>query len=137
LGLVPLVYGGKFTITVWLGLVLLPGVLILGVGKVLGSVVTGRGGPRYMLYSSGIGAVFTVALYFTLIPLYHEWGAAIASTLSYAFTTALVIAFFRRVTLIPLRTALLPTRADLRNYVEAIAAVRLHIRSRRAEHQAV
>jgi O-antigen/teichoic acid export membrane protein len=136
LGLVPLVYGPKFTETVWLGFVLLPGVLALGVGKVVGSVVTGRGGPRYMMYTGCIGAAVTIALYFILIPSNHEWGAAAASTISYVFTTALVVFFFRRVAAIPLRTALLPTRADLHNYSEALSALRMHVRSRRAERQA-
>ena len=52
LALVPLVYGRKFDETVVLGLVLLPGVLALGTGKVLGSVVAGRGWPRYNLYTA-------------------------------------------------------------------------------------
>jgi O-antigen/teichoic acid export membrane protein len=134
LGLVPLVYGTKFTDTVWLGFVLLPGVLALGVGKVLGSVVTGRGGPRYMLYSAGLGAVLTLALYFTLIP-YHEWGAAAASTFSYAFTTCLVVVYFRRVAAIPLRAALLPTRADLHDYSAALSSLRMHLYARRAARQ--
>jgi O-antigen/teichoic acid export membrane protein len=136
LGLVPLLYGPKFIETVWLGFVLLPGVLALGVGKVLGSVVTGRGGPRYMMYASSIGAAVTIALYFILIPADREWGAAIASTVSYAFTTALVVVFFRRIAAIPLRTALVPTRVDLRNYYEALSALRMHVRARRAERQA-
>jgi O-antigen/teichoic acid export membrane protein len=135
LGLVPLVYGTKFVETLWLGFILLPGVLALGVGKVLGSVVTGRGGPRYMLYASAIGAAVTIALYFTLIPTAHEWGAAAASTVSYAFTTVLVVGFFRRVAAISLRTALVPTRADLRDYLAALSALRTHYRSRRAERQ--
>jgi O-antigen/teichoic acid export membrane protein len=133
---VPLVYGGKFDETVALGFVLLPGVLVLGVGKVLGSVVSGRGGPHYMLYTGALGAVVTIVLYLALIPPYHEWGASAASSFSYAFTTVIVLAFFRRATGIPLRTALIPTRADVRNYVEAFNALRLHRRSRRAERQA-
>ena len=44
LGLVPLVYGREFDQTVGLGLVLLPGVLALGMGKVLASVITGGAG---------------------------------------------------------------------------------------------
>ena len=136
LGVVPLIFGSKFTETVWLGIILVPGVLSLGIGKVLSSVVTGRTGPRYMMYASTIAAAVTLALYFTLIPSDREWGAAIASSLSYAVTTILIVVFFRRAVAIPLRSALLPTQADLIQYREALVTLRAHIRSRRAERQA-
>jgi O-antigen/teichoic acid export membrane protein len=128
---VPLVYGRGFDETVALGFILLPGVLVLGVGKVMGSVVAGRGKPRYMLYSGMLAAAITLILYFALIPPYHEWGAAAASTASYVLTTLIVVGYFRNVTRIPLRSALVPTRADVRNYLEALSALRLHLSSRR------
>lgn len=137
LTVVPLIYGRQFDETVPLGFVLLPGVLALGVGKVLGSVVIGRARPRFMLYTGALGAAVSIGLYFILIPPYHEWGASAASSLSYAFTTVVVLVFFRRATGIPFRKALVPTRADARNYIEALSALRLHLRSRRAGRQAV
>ena len=103
LATVPIVYGRKFDQTVALGFILLPGVLALGVGKVLGSVVAGRGRPRYMMYSGILGAAVTLLLYFVLIPPYHEWGAAAASSISYLVTTIIVAEFFRRVTKIRLQ----------------------------------
>ena len=127
---VPLVYGAEFHQTVSLGFLLLPGVLALGVGKVLGSVVAGRGRPRYMMWSGVLGAAVTLVLYAILIPPYEEWGAAGASCLSYLLTTLIVVEFFRRTTGIPLRDALVPTRADVRNYREALVALRGHVRSR-------
>jgi O-antigen/teichoic acid export membrane protein len=136
LAIVPLVYGHSFDQTVALGFVLLPGVLALGAGKVLGTVVAGRGEPRYNLYTGLIAAVITLALYFTLIPAYGEWGAAVASSISYLATTVIAAAFFRRVVGIPLADALVPTTADLRNYREAFDAFRAHFRSRRARRQA-
>jgi O-antigen/teichoic acid export membrane protein len=135
LALVPLVYGRRFDQTVVLGLVLLPGVLALGAGKVLSSVVAGRGAPRYNLYTGVFVAVITLALYFTLIPAFGEWGAAIGSSLSYLATAVITAVFFRRVLKVPLATALIPTAADLRNYPEAIAALRAHLRARRARRQ--
>ena len=135
--LVPLVYGSKFDETVGLGFVLLPGVLALGVGKVLGSVVAGRGAPRYNLYTAAVVAAITLVLYFTLIPAYGEWGAAAASSISYFATAVISAVFFRRVLGIPLTTALIPTGADLRNYPEALAALRAHLRSRRVRRGAV
>ena len=135
--LVPLVYGSSFDQTVGLGFVLLPGVLALGVGKVLGSVVAGRGAPRYNLYAAAIVAAITLVLYFTLIPAYDEWGAAAASSISYLATAVISAAFFRKVLDMPLRTALIPTTADLRNYPEALDALRAHLRSRRVRRRAV
>jgi O-antigen/teichoic acid export membrane protein len=91
-------------------------VLLLGVAKVVGSVITGRGRPRYAFYSAAITAPLTLALYFGLIPPFHAWGAAIASSVSYAGGAVLGVVFFRRVTTIGLREAFLPTRADLADY---------------------
>jgi O-antigen/teichoic acid export membrane protein len=131
LGLVPLVYGRDFDQTVALGLVLLPGVLALGTGKVLASVITGRGWPRYNLYTAAIVAVITLALYFTMIPAFGEWGAAVASSASYLVSALISAAFFRTVLGISLSDALIPTAGDLRNYPEALAALRAHLRARR------
>jgi O-antigen/teichoic acid export membrane protein len=136
LALVPLVYGSSFNETVGLGFVLLPGVLALGVGKVLASIVAGRGAPRYNLYTAAVVAAITLALYFTLIPAYHEWGAAVASSISYLATAVISAVFFTRVLEIPLSAALIPTTADLRNYPEALDALRAHLRSRRVRRRA-
>ena len=105
LALVPLVYGSSFDQTVTLGFVLLPGVLALGVGKVLASVVAGRGGVRYNLYTAGIVVTVTLPLYFTLIPAYHEWGAAVASSISYLASAVISAVFFKRMLEIPAAAA--------------------------------
>jgi O-antigen/teichoic acid export membrane protein len=121
---VPLLYGSKFHETVSLGFVLLPGVLLLGVGKVFGSVVTGRGYPRYALYAVTIVLPLTLVLYFGLIPPFDAWGAAIASSVSYALTAVIGLLFFLRVTTIGLRFALVPTRNDITDYRVAATLVR-------------
>jgi O-antigen/teichoic acid export membrane protein len=113
---IPLFYGPRFHETIALGFILLPGVLLLGIGKIIGSVVTGRGHPRYALYGAMILLPLTLALYFGLIPAFDAWGAAIASSLSYGATAILGLVFFLRVTAIGLRAALVPTRDDLADY---------------------
>jgi O-antigen/teichoic acid export membrane protein len=117
---VPLLYGGKFADTTPLGFILLPGVLVLGVGKILSSAVSGRGYPRYALYGVAITAPLTLALYFALILPFDAWGAAIGSSLSYAFSAFLALVYFRRVTRIGLREAFVPTREDLDDYRLAV-----------------
>jgi O-antigen/teichoic acid export membrane protein len=136
LALVPVIYGHKFDETVLLGLILLPGVLVLGVGKVLSSVIAGRGRPRYNLYNGLMTCVVTVGLYFWLIPRYGEWGAAVASSISYTATTLIAMGFLTAVIDVRLSTVFIPTRADLRNYVEALTALRSHYLRGRLEHPA-
>jgi O-antigen/teichoic acid export membrane protein len=113
---VPILYGSKFADTTPLGFVLLPGVLLLGIGKVLSSVIAGRGYPRYILFAGLVSAPLTLALYFSLIPAFHAWGAAIASSISYGLTALLWLVFFRRVTGIGLRAAFVPRAEDVADY---------------------
>jgi O-antigen/teichoic acid export membrane protein len=113
---VPLLYGGKFVETTPLGFVLLPGVLMIGVAKVLSSAIVGRGYPRYTLYYGAISVPLTLALYFTLIPAFHAWGAAVGSSVSYGITALLALAFFRRVTRIGMREAFVPRAEDVADY---------------------
>jgi O-antigen/teichoic acid export membrane protein len=114
---IPVLYGSKFTESIALGFILLPGVLVIGVGKVLGYTVSGRGYPRYALYVAAVTLPLTLGLYFTLIPAFHAWGAAIASTISYVLTTLLMLLSFRRATRIELRRALVPRAEDVADYV--------------------
>jgi O-antigen/teichoic acid export membrane protein len=113
---VPLFYGTKFEETTKLGFVLLPGVLLLGIAKIVSSAIAGRGHPRYTLYGGAISVPLTLALYFALIPPFHAWGAAIASSASYAFTALITLVFFRHLTRIDLRRALVPSADDVADY---------------------
>jgi O-antigen/teichoic acid export membrane protein len=113
---IPVLYGSKFHDSILLGFILLPGVLLLGIGKVLSSAIAGRGYPRYTLYIAAVSMPLTLGLYFLLIPLYEEWGAAIASSVSYAFSAVLSLIFFRRVTRIGLGEALIPSSEDVADY---------------------
>jgi O-antigen/teichoic acid export membrane protein len=58
----------------------------------------------------------TLGLYFLLIPSYDEWGAAVASSISYALSAVLGFVFFHRVTGIGLRRALVPLSEDIADY---------------------
>jgi O-antigen/teichoic acid export membrane protein len=121
---VPLIYGPKFHDTIWLGFVLLPGTVMVGVGKILGSVVTGRGYPRYALYGSGLSALAALALYFGLIPPFHAWGAAVASSVTYAFGALVGLYYFRRVTSVGLREAFVPRGEDVADYGDLLRLAR-------------
>src|SRR5262245_623984 len=121
---VPLLYGPSFHRTIALGFILLPGVLLLGVGKVLSSGIAGRGYPRYTLYVAAISVPLTLGLYLGLIPPYDAWGAATASSISYALTALVALVFFRRATGIGVRRSLLPSRSDLADYTDLLRLAR-------------
>jgi O-antigen/teichoic acid export membrane protein len=122
--LVPLLYGQSFHRTIELGLILVPGTLALGLARVLVAVTAGRGHPQYSLYGRLIDMPITAVLYFVLIPAHGATGAAVASSVSYALTGVISFVFFRRVVHLPLRTLLVPTREDLRDWRSAARVAR-------------
>ena len=117
-----LFYGPPFHQSIGLGLLLLPGVLILSIGKVISSVVTGRGFPQYSVYNVLISVPVTLSLYLILIPPLGATSAALASSASYMLTTVVAMYFYRRATGSSVRTAVVPTLADLREYPRAVVA---------------
>jgi O-antigen/teichoic acid export membrane protein len=125
--LVPLFYGSRFDPSVALGFILIPGVVALGLAKVVSAVFTGRGFPRYALYTTVITVPVTLGLYFALIPTFHAVGAAVASSISYVLTTVVSCLFLRRATVIPLRDALIPRRSDVMDYRHALRLTRARL----------
>jgi O-antigen/teichoic acid export membrane protein len=121
---VPLLYGPKFHQTIWLGFILLPGTLMLGVAKILSSGIVGRGYPRYTLYTGAITVPITLALYFGLIPTLHAWGAAVASSVSYGLTSLFLLLYFRRATTVGFREAFVPRSEDVADYADLIRLAR-------------
>ena len=87
-------------------------------------MVAGRGYPRYALYVSALSMPLTLALYFTLIPAFGSYGAAIASSISYGFTALVTWAYFRRVVRLGIRESFAPTRLDVADYRDAARLAR-------------
>lgn len=88
-------------------LALLPGVVLLGAGKVLTNDMAGRGYPHYNSIVAGIALVITVVLDLLLIPKMGIVGAALASTVAYSATFVMSVLFYlvviRRPTVIHVR----------------------------------
>jgi O-antigen/teichoic acid export membrane protein len=93
--LLPLVYGPAFKEATPLLLILLPGVYLIGLESVLVQHFNALGLPRaiplYWLFT----LVINLVLVFTLVPRFGAYGAAIASTFSYALIFCLVAWHFR------------------------------------------
>jgi O-antigen/teichoic acid export membrane protein len=113
-------YGHEFHPAVIPMLVLLPGVWFLGMGLVIQGDLSGRGRPGLSSKLAAVAAAVTVALDFALIPPLGVMGGAIASVAAYTtFGVASLIAL-HRVTDIPVRELVVPTRADLDLYRSAV-----------------
>ncbi|MCK4352407.1 flippase [candidate division WOR-3 bacterium] len=96
--------------------ILLPGIVTLGLTKLLTSHLAGRGKPYSITYLSGISLVFTVFLDFILIPKWGIAGAAFATTVSYTISGVLAVLWFTKDSQKSLRDTLIPRKSDLREY---------------------
>lgn len=84
-----LLYSNAFASAYTALLLLLPGAVALGPAKVLTGEIAGRGHPGLNSLVAAVGAVATIALDMTLIPLYGIRGAAAASSASYILVAGL------------------------------------------------
>ncbi|MGC1581976.1 MAG: oligosaccharide flippase family protein, partial [Candidatus Acidiferrales bacterium] len=89
--LVPLVYGPAYRGAVPLIWILAPGAVFLNCGQIIGNLLRGRSHPAVVAWAQGFAAIFTIALLVTLLPFLGVYAAAIASTISYGITTAVML----------------------------------------------
>jgi O-antigen/teichoic acid export membrane protein len=94
---IEIVYSADFLAAYIPMLVLLPGIVLLGGGKVLTNEVAGRGYPQYNSLASGVSLILTVVLDLMLIPRFGVVGASAASTMAYATIFVLAIVFYSTV----------------------------------------
>jgi O-antigen/teichoic acid export membrane protein len=76
--------------------ILAPGVLVYNFSIILGHYFSGTGKYYVNTIASSTGLVVAVVLFISLIPTYETWGAALATSISYAITSIVVIIFFMR-----------------------------------------
>jgi O-antigen/teichoic acid export membrane protein len=121
--LIVFIYGEAFApsvIPLWL---LMPGVVALGISKVLCSDLAGRGLLQYGAYSSAISLVATVVCDLLLIPSWGIAGAAVASSISYCIATIVVLIFYIRISGNGLAIVLIPRKEDLIIYQRYCASL--------------
>ncbi len=78
-------------------LALLPGVILLGGGKVLTNEIAGRGYVHYNSVNAGLALVLTVIFDLLLIPRWGVLGASWASTIAYSAIFLTAVIFYRSV----------------------------------------
>lgn len=95
--LLRLVYGAAFVPAYPALLALLPGVVLLGGGKVLTNEIAGRGFLHYNSINAGLALALTVLGDLWLIPRLGILGAALASSIAYSAIFLTAVAFYRSV----------------------------------------
>jgi O-antigen/teichoic acid export membrane protein len=128
LAIAPLVWGPGFDRTLELGLILVPGVALLGVGRVMVAAFTGHGAANQALLVGLVSFPLTLVAFLLVIPDHGQTGAAIVSCCSYVAASLLAASLFFRSTRIPLTAALVPRASDLRDYADLARRARVALR---------
>ncbi len=113
----PLIWGPGFGRTLTLGLILLPGVALLGVGRVMVAAFTGEGAANEALFVGLVSFPLTFIAFLLVIPDHGSTGAAIVSCASYVAASLLAAYLFLRAPGHSPRSSLVPRADDLRDYM--------------------
>ncbi len=130
---IPLLYGTALRPAVELGLIMLPGSLLLGVGMTTTSILLARGRTAAVL---GLGSAIvpaTMLAYALAVPTGGATAAALICSVSFCAFAVLAVAVLRAVTGFVLRDILLPRRSDTGDY--RVLARRIGARVRRGRGQ--
>ena len=88
------VFGPDFGEIQQLMWVLAPGVWVFTYALVVGHYFSGHGRYGVNAFASGVGLIFSILVSFTLIPSYGAFGGAIAASISYMVTSAVIVYYF-------------------------------------------
>jgi O-antigen/teichoic acid export membrane protein len=88
------VFGPDFGEIQQLMWVLAPGVWVFTYALVVGHYFSGHGRYGVNAVASGLGLIFSIIVSFTLIPSYGAFGGAIAASISYMVTSAVIVYYF-------------------------------------------
>jgi O-antigen/teichoic acid export membrane protein len=124
LAIAPLVWGSGFERITVLGLILVPGVALLGVARVTVAAFTGRGAANHALMVGLVSFPLTVIAYLLVIPDHGSTGAAIVSCASYVAVSLLAAVLFFHTSKAAVADSLVPRREDLRDYARLARKVR-------------
>ena len=103
---------------------ILPGVVALGVARVLANDLAGRGKVKVNSAIAFVTMVANVSLNFALIPRIGIVGAAWSSTITYCLTMIATVAMYCKYSGESWSRLFLPEREDLTTYAVAFAHIR-------------
>lgn len=111
--LIQLLFGAEFIMAVPALLILLPGIVILSMGRVLANDFAARGWVSINMGLAGLVLLINATANLVLIPQYGFLGAAAATTLAYAFNVTVRLVLQWRLVDVPWWECVIPTRSDL------------------------
>lgn len=106
-------YGDRFVSVVLPLILLMPGVWALSIGKILSVHLSGVGKPELATYGALLSLVATIGLDILLIPSMGTAGAAVASSIAYAISTAFYLVCFLYLTGSSISSVLIPSRGEV------------------------
>lgn len=120
---VDLLYSARFGASAAVVRILAPGIVLFAAARVLGNDIAARGRPLVNSVVAAISVACNIALNVVLIPRYGINGAAWASTASYSVLFVATAAVYRRLTQVPLRVLVVPSREDGARYVRLVRRI--------------
>lgn len=114
--LLVLFYGTEFLPSLQAFRILIPGIVMLSVAKILSSDLSGRDRRIYHTIATAVAFTTNVLLCLVWIPRHGIAGAAWASTVAYTLQSALMLAFFTKLSGCGIAETIFIRRDDLRLY---------------------
>ena len=111
--IIPFVYGEAYLPAFRLIQILSVGIIMLSISRLLSSDIAGRGYPQKTIIPKTISLIINVILNIILIPRIGVSGAALSTTLTYAFSTIFVIIIHWKVTGIKPISLIIPNSGDI------------------------
>ena len=122
--LLPFVYGEPYAASTLPFVLMLPGVVALGMDRVLSRYFTGTNQQRPNVVTRAISLVVNLVLNLLWIPQFGIAGAAAAALVSYAVDALLLIVVFLRMTDCSIADLFLLRRADIDPYLRRLQKLR-------------
>jgi len=110
-------YGSAYLPSVKPFMLLLPGIVALGVGKILSADLAGRGRPEFGMLGAFVSLSVNIPLNIWLIPKWGIAGAAFASTVAYSLATLIALIVFLKISGNSLLDTLIIKKQDIETLI--------------------
>ncbi len=117
---IEIVYGSAFFPSVMPLLILLPGVIALGLGKVMCAYLGGIGKPIFATYASLAALTVNIGLNLIFIPKWGIAGAALATSISYSLNSLIIFIALSKLSKVNLADILVIKIEDIRVLIETL-----------------